>query len=135
MGHSLLEDCLESSISSELLEKSWSGVDWRWGVSSSTSLSLSSGNLDDESFSTVSDHCKILYYSIWNGLIKGLEINPNNADEEFCQACAAEKPTMQPFLKESLTHTSDFGESPLGPMGTSKCKEPWHKVLFHCSKG
>ena len=55
--------------------------------------------------------------AIRNGLVEGLEINPNNADEQFCEACAAGKPTTQPFPKESLTHASDFGERDLwGPV-------------------
>ena len=48
--------------------------------------------------------------AIRNGLVEGLEIDPNNADEQFCEACAAGKPTTQPFPKESLTHASNFGE-------------------------
>ena len=48
--------------------------------------------------------------AIQNGLVKGLEINPNNSDEEFCKAWAAGKPTTQLFPKESLTHATDFGE-------------------------
>ena len=41
--------------------------------------------------------------AIRNGLGEGLEINPNNDDEQFCKACAAGKPTTQLFPKESLT--------------------------------
>ena len=73
--------------------------------------------------------------AIWNGLIERLKIDPNNANEQFCKMCAAGKPTTQPFLKESLTHASDFRESPLGPIETCKCKESQWKVLCHCLKG
>ena len=48
--------------------------------------------------------------AIQNGLVKGLEIDPNNADEQFCEACTAGKPTTRPFPKESLTCASNFGE-------------------------
>ena len=48
--------------------------------------------------------------AIWDGLIKGLKIDPNNTDEQFCEACAAGKPTKQAFLKESLAHPSNFRE-------------------------
>ena len=62
-------------------------------------------------------HCRLghIHYgaikdAIQNGLVEGLEIDPNNGDEQFCEACTAGKPTTQPFLKESLTHATDFGE-------------------------
>ena len=62
-------------------------------------------------------HCRLghIHYgatkdAIRNGLVEGLEINPKNANEQFCEACAAGKPTTQPFPKESLTRASNFGE-------------------------
>ena len=56
-------------------------------------------------------HCGAIKDTIRNGLVKGLKVDSNNADEQFCEACAAGKPTTQPFLKKSLTCASDFGES------------------------
>ena len=62
-------------------------------------------------------HCRLghIHYgaikdAIRNGLVKGLEIDPKDANEQFCEACAAGKPTTQPFPKESLTRASDFRE-------------------------
>ena len=62
-------------------------------------------------------HCRLghIHYgaikdAIRNGLVEGLKIDPKDANEQFCEACAAGKPTTQPFPKESLTHASDFGE-------------------------
>ena len=62
-------------------------------------------------------HCRLghIHYgaikdAIRNGLVEGLEVDPNNSDEQFCKACAAGKPTTQPFPKESLTRATDFGE-------------------------
>ena len=62
-------------------------------------------------------HCRLghIHYgaikdAIRNGLVEGLEIDPKDANEQFCEACAAGKPTTQPFPKESLTRASDFGE-------------------------
>ena len=55
MGHNLLKDGSEPCVSSELLKWGRACVGWKWGSSSSPLLSLSSGNLDDESSSAVLD--------------------------------------------------------------------------------
>lgn len=62
-------------------------------------------------------HCRLghIYYgvvkdAICHGLIEGLQIDPNDADEKFCEACTAGKPSKQLFPKESLMCTNDFGE-------------------------
>ena len=44
-----------------------------------------------------------------DGLIEGLKIDPNNADEQFCEEYAAGKLTLKPFLKESL-NANNFSE-------------------------
>ena len=43
-------------------------------------------------------------------LIEGLQIDPNDTEERFCEACAAGKLTMKPFPKESLMHAKELGK-------------------------
>ena len=47
---------------------------------------------------------------IQKGLVDGLQIDPNDTEERFCEVCAAGKPTMKPFPKELFTHAKEFGE-------------------------
>ena len=47
---------------------------------------------------------------IQKGLVNGLQIDPNDTEERFCEACTAGKLTMKPFPKESFMHAKEFGE-------------------------
>ena len=48
-------------------------------------------------------------YAISNGLITGIELNPNSKPD-FCEACAKAKLACQPFPKESKTRAEKFGK-------------------------
>ena len=59
-------------------------------------------------------HCHlghIHYGAIQNAIqVNGLQIDPNDTEERFCEACAAGKPTTKPFPKESFMCAKEFGE-------------------------
>lgn len=47
---------------------------------------------------------------IQKGFIEGLQIDPNDMEERFCEECTGGKLTTKPFPKESLMHMKEFGE-------------------------
>ena len=53
--------------------------------------------------------CHAIKHAILNGLIAGIELDPNSKPE-FCKACAKAKAAHQPFPKESKTRAKNFGE-------------------------
>ena len=48
-------------------------------------------------------------YAIAKGHITGIQLDPESKPE-FCKVCAKAKAAQQPFLKESETHTTKYGE-------------------------
>ena len=47
---------------------------------------------------------------IQKGLVEGLQIDPNDTEEIFCEACASGKLTTKLFPQESLTCAKEFGK-------------------------
>ena len=52
--------------------------------------------------------------AIQKGFIEGLQIDPNDMEERFCEACAGGKPTTKLFPKESLMHAKEFDKRTYG---------------------
>ena len=53
--------------------------------------------------------CAAVKSMVSKGLVIGIEID-SNFKEEFCERCAKAKAVRKPFLKESHTRASRFGE-------------------------
>ena len=48
-------------------------------------------------------------HAIANGFITGIELD-TSSKPEFCEVCAKAKSARQPFLKESKTRATKYGE-------------------------